>query len=109
MLNYLYLFSLYFPEDYIIGSECIRELLMHAGTNFCMTQIEGLFANPSNIESTEQIQNIFMFLHRCEGLSKHIDTFTQMLSLMQSKEHLPPVLAPLLPDELNDTKFLRSI
>jgi len=73
-----------------------------------MTQIEDLFANPRKIESTEQIQNIFMFLHRCESLSKHIDTFTQMLSLMQSKELLP-VLAPLLPDELEDTRFLRSV
>ncbi|XP_021748044.1 CCR4-NOT transcription complex subunit 1-like isoform X1 [Chenopodium quinoa] len=76
------------------------------GTNFCMTQIEGLFANPSTIESTEKIQNIFMFLHRCEGLSKHVDTFTQMLSLMQLKEGVPFILAPLVPDDLNDTKFL---
>ncbi|KMT00009.1 hypothetical protein BVRB_1g018420 isoform D [Beta vulgaris subsp. vulgaris] len=76
------------------------------GTNFCMTQIEGLFGNPSTIEPTEQIQNIFMFLHRCEGLSKHVDTFTQMLSLMQLKEGVPLVLSPLLPDDLNETKFI---
>ncbi|KAL2892492.1 CCR4-NOT transcription complex subunit 1 [Bienertia sinuspersici] len=79
------------------------------GTNFCMTQIEGLFANPSSIESTEKIQNIFMFLHRCEGLSKHVDTFTQMLSLLRLKEGVPSVLSPLLPDGLNNTKFLRSM
>ncbi|XP_057532309.1 uncharacterized protein LOC130810318 isoform X1 [Amaranthus tricolor] len=79
------------------------------GTNFCMNQIEGLFANPSTIESTEKIQNIFMFLHQCEGLSKHVDTFTQMLSLMQLKEGVPFVLAPMFPDDLSDTKFLRSM
>ncbi|KNA22767.1 hypothetical protein SOVF_031520 isoform A [Spinacia oleracea] len=76
------------------------------GTNFCMRQIEGLFANPSTIESTEKIQNIFMFLHRCEGLSKHVDTFTQMLSLMPLKEGVPFILAPMVPDDLNETKFL---
>lgn len=85
----------------------MKQLLLHAGTNFCMTQIEGLFGNPSTIEPTEQIQNIFMFLHRCEGLSKHVDTFTQMLSLMQLKEGVPLVLSPLLPDDLNETKFIR--
>ena len=74
-----------------------------------MNQIEGLFANPSTIESTEKIQNIFMFLHQCEGLSKHVDTFTQMLSLMQLKEGVPFVLAPMFPDDLSDTKFLRYL
>lgn len=99
------------PEKIAVGlalSESDSSDIRLSGTNFCMTQIEDLFANPRKIESTEQIQNIFMFLHRCESLSKHIDTFTQMLSLMQSKELLP-VLAPLLPDELEDTRFLRSM
>ncbi|XP_074263170.1 uncharacterized protein LOC141585978 isoform X2 [Silene latifolia] len=106
------LFCLSLSEKIAVGlalSESENSEARLVGTNFCMTHVESLFDNPSILESDEQIQNIFMFLHRCEGLSKHVDTFTQMLSLMQPKEAVPSVLGPMILDELNDTKLLRNM
>ena len=77
------------------------------GKNFCMAQIGELFASHSRVDSTEQVQNIFMFLRRSGGLSKHEDSFMQMLSLLKMKDHDQFILAPLLSDELHDTIFLR--
>ncbi|KAF7825292.1 CCR4-NOT transcription complex subunit 1 isoform X1 [Senna tora] len=77
------------------------------GKNFCVAQIEELCANPSSLSCSEQIQNIVLFLNRSEGLSKHVDSFMQMLSLVQLEETPPFVLTPLLPDEMHETNFLR--
>ncbi|WCJ22938.1 hypothetical protein M5689_004997 [Euphorbia peplus] len=44
---------------------------------FCVTQIEELCSNPVPMNSTEQIQNIVMFLQRSVGLSNHLDHFLQ--------------------------------
>ncbi|KAK9292656.1 hypothetical protein L1049_020633 [Liquidambar formosana] len=76
------------------------------GQNFCMGQIEELCGNPASFHSAEQIQNTIMFLHRSEGLSKHVDPFMQMLSLMEPKERTPIILAPLLADDLCDARNL---
>ncbi|KAJ6337998.1 hypothetical protein OIU76_007635 [Salix suchowensis] len=76
---------------------------------FCLTQIEELCANPVPMNSVEQIQNIVMFLQRSEGLSKHVDNFMQMLSLMQLKDVVPFVLTPLVSDELREANFLRNM
>ncbi|CAI0393707.1 unnamed protein product [Linum tenue] len=81
---------------------------MHA-KKFCMSLIEELCADPVSITSTEQIQKIVMFLQRSEGLSKHVDRFMQMLSLLQSKDVVPFVLSPLLSEELREANFLRTI
>lgn len=77
------------------------------GKNFCMAQIEELCANPGSVSCHEQIQNIITFLKQSEGLSKHIDSFMQILSLVQVKDTLPFVLTPLLPDEMREAEFLR--
>ncbi|KAJ6722687.1 CCR4-NOT TRANSCRIPTION COMPLEX [Salix koriyanagi] len=76
---------------------------------FCMAQIEELCANPVPINSVDQIQNIVMFLQRSEGLSKHVDSFMQMMSLMQSKNVTPFVLTPLISDELREANFWRNM
>ncbi|CAN1849444.1 CCR4-NOT transcription complex subunit 1 [Linum perenne] len=81
---------------------------MHA-KKFCMSLIEELCINPVSITSTEQIQNIVMFLQRSDGFSKHVDQFMQMLSLTQSKDVIPFVLSPLLSEELREENFLRTI
>ncbi|KAK1578369.1 hypothetical protein Q3G72_029758 [Acer saccharum] len=73
------------------------------GQNFSMGQIEKLCENPASVDSSEQIQNIIMFLYRSEGLAKHVDSFMQMLSLMDPKERTPLILAPLLSDSLLET------
>lgn len=72
-----------------------------------MAQIQEFCANPVLVNSSEQIQNIVMFLQRSEGLSKHVDFFMQMLSLVMSNEVTPFVLSPLFPDELREDYFLR--
>lgn len=76
-----------------------------AGKNFCMGQIMELFAHHMSIDSAELIQEILMFLNRSEGLSKHIDAFMQMLSLVQLNDEAQFILAPLLSDELRETNF----
>lgn len=78
-----------------------------SGKNFCISQIEELCANAVSVDSTQQIQDIIMFLQRSEGLSKHLDSFMQMLSLVQLKDVTEFVLSPLLSDELREEKFLR--
>ncbi|KAF5959836.1 hypothetical protein HYC85_001045 [Camellia sinensis] len=70
-----------------------------SGQNFCMAQTEELRRNSAVIDSSEQIQNIIMFLIRSEGLSKYVDSFMQLLSLMEPKERTPLILAPLLSDD----------
>lgn len=72
-----------------------------------MAQIEELCANPVAIHSSEQIHNIIMFLQRSEGLSKYVDSFMQMLSLVHLKDASPFVLTPLLSDEMREANFLR--
>ncbi|KAL8500295.1 hypothetical protein ACS0TY_020046 [Phlomoides rotata] len=79
------------------------------GKKFCMGQIAELCANPVAFNSTELIQHILMFLSRSEGLSKHVDSFMQMLSLIQLEEGAHFVLAPFLPDELRGDNFFRHI
>ncbi|XP_065859281.1 uncharacterized protein [Euphorbia lathyris] len=76
---------------------------------FCMAQIEELCSNPVPINSTEQIQNIVMFLQRSGGLSNHVDHFLQILSLVQPKDALPFVLTPLFSDEMREANFLRNM
>ncbi|XP_021677934.2 uncharacterized protein LOC110663040 isoform X2 [Hevea brasiliensis] len=76
---------------------------------FCMAQIEELCTNPVSMNSSEQIQNIVMFLQQSEGLSKHVDHLLQILSLVQPKETFPFVLTPLLSDEMREANFLRNV
>ncbi|MQM09385.1 hypothetical protein Taro_042254 [Colocasia esculenta] len=77
------------------------------GQNYCIAQIEEICANPIPILSHQQIQEIFMFLHRSEGLSKHVDSFMKMLSLLQLEETSQFVLGPILEDDLNVDISLR--
>ncbi|XP_027108902.2 uncharacterized protein [Coffea arabica] len=79
------------------------------GKNFCMAQIVELCANQKPVDSVEQIQQILMFLHRSEGLSKHVDAFMRMLSLVQLKEGTQFILAPLFSDELREANFFRNL
>ncbi|XP_057455962.1 uncharacterized protein LOC130747140 isoform X2 [Lotus japonicus] len=79
------------------------------GKNFCMAQIEELGASPGSFSCHEQIHNIIMFLKQSEGLSKHADSFMQILSLVQFKDTPPYVLTPVLPDEMHEADFLRNM
>ncbi|XVF73469.1 hypothetical protein PTKIN_Ptkin12aG0203600 [Pterospermum kingtungense] len=79
------------------------------GKNFCMAQIEELQSNPASLDSSEQTQNIVMFLQCSNALSKHVDSFIQMLSLVQAKDLAQFVLTPVLSDELRGANFLRDV
>ncbi|KAJ0100167.1 hypothetical protein Patl1_19850 [Pistacia atlantica] len=79
------------------------------GQNFSMGQIEELCGNPASIGSAEKIQNIIIFLYRSEGLAKHVDSFMQMLSLMDPKERTPLILAPLLSSNLQEARSLGNL
>ncbi|XP_075501008.1 uncharacterized protein LOC142539437 isoform X2 [Primulina tabacum] len=79
------------------------------GKNFCMSQIAELSANPMASDSSELIQQILVFLSQSEGLSKYVDSFMQMLSLVQLEEGAQFILAPFLSDELRDENFFRHL
>ncbi|KZV18909.1 hypothetical protein F511_17815 [Dorcoceras hygrometricum] len=80
-----------------------------AGKNFCMSQIAELSGNYMVSDSSELIQQILVFLSHSEGLSKYVDSFMQMLSLVQLKEGAQFILAPFLSDELRDETFFRHL
>ncbi|GAB2232300.1 hypothetical protein Drorol1_Dr00011332, partial [Drosera rotundifolia] len=79
------------------------------GKNFCMAQIEKLFASPSNIDVNQQIQDVFTFLHRFQDPSKYLDTFTGMLRLVQFRDSSPIDLAPYVSDELEEADIFRNL
>ncbi|KAJ4956450.1 hypothetical protein NE237_013233 [Protea cynaroides] len=79
------------------------------GQNFCMSQIEELCALPTSVDSHGQIQNIVMFLHRSEGLAKHVDSFMRMLSLLQLKDKNSFLLDPFLSDDFRGADSLRHL
>lgn len=76
------------------------------GKSFCVAQIDEICANPITILSHKQIQEIFMFLYRSEGLSKHMDSFMKMLSLLQL-EKSEFILSPILEEDLSGENSLR--
>ncbi|KAM7508804.1 hypothetical protein LguiA_019257 [Lonicera macranthoides] len=78
------------------------------GKNFCTAQIKELCDSHLSVDSTEQIQNILMFLRQSDGLSKHVDSFIRMLPKVQLKEDTEFILAPLLSNELREANFLRA-
>ncbi|KAL3616494.1 hypothetical protein CASFOL_039884 [Castilleja foliolosa] len=100
------------PEKIGIGlalSNSENHNIRMCGKNFCMAQVADMCANPVAFESTEQIQQIITFLSRSEGLSKHVDSFMKMLSLVQLKDGSQFILAPFLPDELFADNFFRHL
>lgn len=80
-----------------------------AGRNFCMGKIEELFATHSSLHTVDYVQDVLLFLNKSEVLSKHVDSFMQLLSLVQFDKDSGFILAPLLSDELQDSKLLRDI
>lgn len=101
ILLLLYIIYIYVYNTFDLKYHCF------VGKNFCMAQIEELLANPGSLSCHEQIHNIIMFLKQSEGLSKHVDSFMQILSLVQFKDTPPFVLTPVLPDEMHEADFLR--
>jgi CCR4-NOT transcription complex subunit 1 len=62
------------------------------GQRFSIAQIEELCENPSQPISNDQIHDIIVFLHHTDGLSKHIDSLTNIISLFKVRDmpfHVP--------------------
>ncbi|KAG8083808.1 hypothetical protein GUJ93_ZPchr0010g10249 [Zizania palustris] len=56
------------------------------GKKFSIAQIKELCSNPAQVMSNDQIHDIVVFLHQADGLSKHMDSFTNIISLLKVKE-----------------------
>ncbi|XP_033138413.1 CCR4-NOT transcription complex subunit 1 isoform X2 [Brassica rapa] len=80
-----------------------------AGRNLLLAMIEQLCANSAQIESTEQVQNILLFLQTSEDLSTHLTSFLQILSSTQPKDDFSFALTPILSQQLHQADVLRSI
>ncbi|XP_051196211.1 uncharacterized protein [Lolium perenne] len=62
------------------------------GQRFSIAQIEELCENPAQHISNDQIHDIVVFIHRTDGLSKHMDSLTNIISLFKVKDtpfHVP--------------------
>ncbi|KAF8697905.1 hypothetical protein HU200_035402 [Digitaria exilis] len=69
------------------------------GRTFTNAQIEELCSNHAHSVSNERIQEILVYLIETEGLSKHMDSFTNIVSLLNVKER--PFYAPVSLPEAN--------
>ncbi|KAL0866576.1 hypothetical protein Bca101_045694 [Brassica carinata] len=67
-----------------------------SGRNLLLDEIEQLCANNGQIESTEQIQNVLLFLQRSEDLSGHLKSFLRLLSSSLPRDDLSFALTPIL-------------
>lgn len=63
------------------------------GQQFSVAQIEELCSDPTQSVSNDQIHEIIVFLHQSDGLSKHLDTFNNFISLLEVTER--PFFAPV--------------
>lgn len=72
-----------------------------------MAQMESLQEKSFSDNSSEKIQGILRFLLKSDGLSKHLDDFIQILSLVDYKDASSFVLAPLASEEWRESNFLR--
>ncbi|XP_074382310.1 uncharacterized protein LOC141724188 isoform X2 [Apium graveolens] len=100
------------PERIVLGlalSESENPDVRMCGKSFCITQISQLCSNHETLDSAEQIQSILIFLNQSEGLSRHVDSFMEMLALVHLKDDSEFILAPLLTDELREVNFLSNI
>ncbi|XP_062205575.1 uncharacterized protein LOC133907537 isoform X2 [Phragmites australis] len=69
------------------------------GKSFSNAQIEELCSNHTHSVSNDRIQEIVMFLHQTDDLSKHMDSFTNIMSLLNVKER--PFYVPVPLQEVN--------
>ncbi|KAG2320415.1 hypothetical protein Bca52824_013628 [Brassica carinata] len=81
-----------------------------AGRTLLLGMIEQLCANTAQIESTEQVQNILLFLQKSEDLSIHLNSFLQILSSSaQPKDDFSFALTPILPQQFHEADVFRFV
>lgn len=79
------------------------------GQNFCIVQIEELCSSTTSPDYNKQIQDILLFLYWSEGLSKHADSFTKILSLIPTKDRSLLVGASAGTDDICEANMLRQL
>ncbi|XWS60105.1 hypothetical protein CRYUN_Cryun07bG0005900 [Craigia yunnanensis] len=79
------------------------------GQDFSIGLIQELCGNPASVDSVEEIQNMILFLYQSKGLTKILDSFMQMVALMEPKERAPLILAPLLKGDVKEARFPRNL
>nr|VDD41256.1 unnamed protein product [Brassica oleracea] len=80
-----------------------------AGRNLLLAMIEQLCSNSAQIESTEQVQNILLFLQNSEDLFTHLNSFLHILSSTLPKDDFSFALTPILSQQLHEADVLRCI
>ncbi|KAH7284495.1 hypothetical protein KP509_34G056500 [Ceratopteris richardii] len=75
------------------------------GYKLCHMKIAELCQNPAIVRSETVIDQILLFLHESDGLSRHIPAFTSCLPV---GAHTSLLLMPLLQDDLDESKWLRG-
>ncbi|XP_073353318.1 uncharacterized protein [Aegilops tauschii subsp. strangulata] len=73
------------------------------GQQFAIAQIEELCLNPNQSVPNDQIHEIVVFLHQTDGLAKHMDTFSNIASLLEVGQS--PFFAPI-PKEQHDVQSI---
>lgn len=73
------------------------------GQQFAIAQIEELCLNPNQSVSNDQIHEIVVFLHQTDGLTKHMDTFSNITSLLEVGQS--PFFAPI-PKKQHDVQSI---
>ncbi|CAH2039394.1 unnamed protein product [Thlaspi arvense] len=79
------------------------------GRNLLLAQIDQLCTNAGQIESTEQVQNVILFLQKSEDLSRNLDSFIQFLSSAQPRDDFSFALSPILSQEVHEADVFRSM
>jgi hypothetical protein len=77
---------------------------LNAGYSFAQTKIMEFCQSPGSIDDKVVIDQILLFLHESEGLSKLIPAFMKSLP---SDARTSMMLMPLLHDDENDMDSLR--
>lgn len=80
-----------------------------SGRNLLLAEIEKLCATPGQIESTEEIQNVVLFLQQSEDLSSHLDSFLRVLSSAQPRDDFSFALTPFLSPQDHESYVFRSM
>ncbi|XP_014752689.1 CCR4-NOT transcription complex subunit 1 isoform X3 [Brachypodium distachyon] len=74
-------------------SDSQNSVMKQKGQQFAIAQIEELCLNPIQSVSNDQIHEIVVFLQQTDGLSKHMDTFSSITSLLEVGQS--PFFAPI--------------
>ncbi|KAL0732249.1 hypothetical protein Bca4012_008458 [Brassica carinata] len=80
-----------------------------SGRNLLLAEIEQLCATSGQMDSTEQIQNVLLFLQQSEDLSSHLDSFLHILSSAQPKDDFSFALTPFLSPQDHESYVFRSM